>query len=234
MIKSKVMSYAGKAHLAAGKRCQDYSFSCNIKGVTAVALADGAGSASHAADGAMIAAKTTCIHVCENFDRIYENENADKEKFFVIEAVRYAIENKYQTEDFADFNSTLLCAAVKGDRCIILHLGDGVVGRISDSEEIFSVVSAPMNGLTRQQTYLTGMKNAYMHLRLYRTDTKNLRSLILLTDGLAGDIFDFPAGVQRENVSADTVISGDCDSYFKELYSGDDDFSYAVITVKGG
>lgn len=234
MIKTKLMSCAGKRHIADGRGCQDYSFSLSSDSVTAVALADGAGSAAYGAEGAAVTAETVCNYVCRNFDRIYENENADKEKFFVIEAVRYELENRYQTEDFADYNSTLLCAAVKGDRCLILHLGDGAVGRIDKGEDKFSVLSAPMNGLTKSQTYLTGMKNAYMHLRLYKLSVKNLTALLLLTDGLADDMFDFASGVQNENVDADVMINGDSDGYCRNLCSGDDDFSYAVMTVKGG
>lgn len=231
MINIRKMSYAGRRHIAEGKQCQDYAFSCSIKGVSAVALADGAGSASKASQGAMAAAKTVCVYMCENFDRIFDSENEDKEKFFIVEAVKYELEKNYQVENFEDFNSTFLCAAVSGDRCMVVHLGDGVVGRMNDADDSFFVMSAPMNGLTKRQTYLTGMKNAYMHLRLYKESSENIKALLLLTDGLASDVFDFSTAKQRDRVDAGMILSSECDGYFRNLYSGDDDYSYAVVRL---
>lgn len=231
MINIKKMSCTGRRHSREKKQCEDYSFSCSIKGVSAVALADGAGSASRAAKGAMTAAKTAAVYLCENFERIYNSENVDKEKFFIIEAVKYEIQRLYSDEKYEDYNSTLVCVAVCDDRMLTVHLGDGTIAEIKNGETVFSVLSAPVNGLTGRQTYLTGMKNAYMYLKLYKRSCADVKALLLMTDGLDSDVFNINSARQRENIDTELIVNGDCDKYFRTIYSGDDDYSYAVVRM---
>ncbi|MGL4554572.1 MAG: protein phosphatase 2C domain-containing protein, partial [Gemmataceae bacterium] len=48
-------SAAGTSHAARGEGCQDYGHALDVGGVLVAACADGAGSASHAAEGAKLA-----------------------------------------------------------------------------------------------------------------------------------------------------------------------------------
>ena len=61
----------GRGHIANSVPCQDKTYSIKKNNVNAIALADGAGSASLS----HYAAKAVCVSVCDNFNEIFENEN---------------------------------------------------------------------------------------------------------------------------------------------------------------
>ena len=217
----------GQRHHEQNRRCEDYAASFQSGDVVSVAVADGAGTLSDSADGAMIAARTASVYIAENFEKIYNSENQEKEKYFIIEAIKYEIERLYQREDFESFGSTLLCVTTKDNRYIAVHLGDGVIGTTNFDKSKKSVFSAPMNGLTKNQTYLTGMKNAYKYLRLYTGHTDDISEFIMFTDGIS-DVF-----MNEDNYSMqfDTgkLIGDESAAYLKEKYAGSDDYSFAIM-----
>lgn len=217
----------GQLHYQQNKRCEDFAYSFRFKDVESVAVADGAGSLSDSADGAMVTAKTATRYIAGNFDKIYNSQNPEKEKFFIIEAINYEIEKLYAREDFENFGSTLICVAVKDDRYIAVHLGDGVIGTVNADKSVKSVFSAPMNGLTKNQTYLTGMKKAFKYLRLYTGKTDDISAFVMFTDGIA-DVFVNESEGSME-VDIDKLLGNECEKYMSENYTGADDYSFAVM-----
>ncbi|MBO5934617.1 MAG: protein phosphatase 2C domain-containing protein [Clostridia bacterium] len=217
----------GQLHNAQRRRCEDYATSYQTADITAIAVADGAGSLSDSADGAMTAAKTASRYIADNFEKIYSSQNPEKEKFFIIEAIKYEIEKSYGREDFENFGSTLLCVAVKDNRYIAVHLGDGVIGSANADKTAKTVFSAPMNGLTKNQTYLTGMKNVFRYLRVYTGLTDDISEFVIFTDGIA-DVF-----VSENDNSmlydTDKLLSNKCNDYMNEKYDGYDDYSFAIM-----
>lgn len=217
----------GKLHYSQNRKCEDFASSFSTADVSSVAVADGAGTLSDSADGAKTAAKSAARYIAENFEKIYNSQNPEKEKFFIIEAVKYEIERLYSREDFENFGSTLICVAVKDNRYIAAHLGDGVIGTVSVDNGKKTIFSAPMNGLTKNQTYLTGMKHAFKYLRVYTGLTDDIDGFVMFTDGIA-DVFVCEDGSEMQ-FDTDKLLGSGCVEYMNEKYTGSDDYSFAVM-----
>ena len=67
-------SATGRSHRRSGAPLQDRTCVRTENGVTAAALADGAGSASLSHEGAEAAVQRTCRFLCRNFDALYRAE----------------------------------------------------------------------------------------------------------------------------------------------------------------
>lgn len=227
MWKTNKAFLQGKLHYSQNRRCEDFASSYRSGEMVSVAVADGAGSLSDSADGAMMTAKTATRYIAENFEKIYNSQNPEKEKFFIIEAIKYEIERLYSREDFENFGSTLICVTVKDSRYIAVHLGDGVIGTVNGDKTVKSVFSVPMNGLTKNQTYLTGMKKSFKHLRLYTGQTDDISEFVMFTDGIA-DVFmnKNDNGMQFDT---DKLIGNESTAYMNEKYKGSDDYSFAIM-----
>ncbi len=219
--------FQGQLHYTQDRRCEDFAFSFRTEDTVSVAVADGAGTLSDSADGAMIAAKTATKYITENFEKIYNTQNPEKEKFFIIEAIKYDIGRLYSREDFENFGSTLICVTVRDDRYIAVHLGDGVIGTVNADKSKKSVFSAPMNGLTKNQTYLTGMKNAYRYLRIYTGQTDDISEFVMFTDGIS-DVF---MNKKDDSMQYDSekLLGNECSEYMNEKCEDADDYSFAIM-----
>lgn len=85
-----------------------------------------------------------------------------------------------------EFASTLLAVAVdlKTGKYMLLHLGDGCAVSIPVSGEP-AMISAPDNGLSLRDTWLTTSGNAVSHFRIRFGSLENRKRLLLLSDGAA-------------------------------------------------
>ena len=90
------------------------------------------------------------------------------------------------------YASTLLAVAVKKNRYIALHLGDGVIGcryeqEQGDSEIGVRVLSVPENGEHANETVFFTSLGAQEHLRMYAGQLKGTNEVIdgfiLMSDG---------------------------------------------------
>ena len=66
----------GRGHQRQGMPCQDRVLSMERNGVTAIALADGAGSAALSHEGAECAVQAVCELLCENFDALFSAQSS--------------------------------------------------------------------------------------------------------------------------------------------------------------
>ncbi len=88
------------------------------------------------------------------------------------------------TCDLKDLSSTLLFVAIKDERCLIGHLGDGAIGALYGDK--LKVISNPDNGEYANQTFFITTKNAHKALRLFKEDNikeKDIKAFVLMSDG---------------------------------------------------
>lgn len=90
-----------------------------------------------------------------------------------------------------DFASTLLFVAIKGDKYVVGHLGDGIVGVFKvqkNGEKTIEVLSYPENGEYANETFFTTSREAEKYLRISSSTVDTEEGFILMSDG-AGESF---------------------------------------------
>lgn len=169
---------AGYVHVSNGEGCQDYAdgFYDRQRNIGVVALADGAGSYQHSAEGAKAAVAAVLDHFRTN-DAI-----SDRPAF-----IRMVSQAAAQADPVAmDVGTTLLFAAVTNGSFIAGHIGDGVILMRQNGQ--FSVLSYPENGEHLWETYLLPCSEQTVHFRFYEgTDAE---SFLLASDGIASQLYE--------------------------------------------
>ena len=179
----------GRSHIKNNIPCQDKTFALVRNGVYVTALADGAGSAELSHLGAGRVTEFVCHELSENFDRFFDSEDGVSVKQELMSKIIISIDEvarKYQS-DIKKFASTLLFVAVKDDRFIIAHLGDGVIGYVKN--DILKVASEPYNGEFANTTVFTTSKNATFFLKLIKGTLENISGFVLMSDGTAEALY---------------------------------------------
>lgn len=190
----------GRRHIENNTPCQDKIFSLRKNGVTAIALADGAGSASLSHYGAESAVKVICEKLCSDFDVMINNPDAETVKRDILDAViseLYALSRDMKC-GIKDLGSTLLAAASDDRSIMLLHLGDGVIGCSRRGETV--AISLPDNGEYKNTTFFTSSHDALFRLRVSKGSVSGISGIVLMSDG-SGDSFfhgDKFAGILEE------------------------------------
>lgn len=191
--------------------CQDSYYPENTEdlqknGIYAIVLADGAGSASCAHFGSAMTVRTVSDFLCneDNFEALYNAPYKEAED--IKNRLRNEIIEKLDLEkerlsaecpdlSIKSLASTLLFVAIREDRYVIGHIGDGFIaalyenaeGRIS-AEPVHNV-GMPENGRFVNETYFVTDDNMTDHLRLssgnLETDKGSITSFALMSDGTA-------------------------------------------------
>lgn len=182
----------GLGHLKLEVPCQDNFFELNKNNVHVIALSDGAGSARLSHYGSATVVDAAANVVASNFDEIYKCENALYIKNFLLNHLQNQLEFKASMLEckLGDLAATLLLVAVCGDRYIVMHLGDGVVGYL-DGEEL-KVASTPDNGEFANVTVFVTSANAVAALRLMKGQLKDKTAFVLMSDGTEQSLYHKP------------------------------------------
>lgn len=173
----------GRSHVKQGIPCQDKTYSQSYGDTYTMALADGAGSARCSHVGAECVAKCISGELGNNFESYWEEENARTAKNRLYQEIYDSLQqlaNEKECE-LKDLASTLLIVAVKDDRYIILHVGDGVIGYYKKGE--IKVASAPNNGEFANTTVFTTSPIAYSQTRLLKGHLGDITGFVLMSDG---------------------------------------------------
>lgn len=180
----------GRGHLKTDVPCQDKTIVLNKNDVYVTALADGAGSAKYSHFGAENIVNTVANILATNFDNYFSHENAN----FVIKQIH----NDYYKNlcDLAesmnctvkDLASTLLFVAVKDDKFILGHLGDGVIGYLKNN--CLKTASLPNNGEFSNETYFSTSKDASSHMKLAKGSVRDIDGFVLMSDGTADSFYN--------------------------------------------
>ena len=189
MWKAAQLAVQGEGHCTSGTPCQDKTYVLKAEDAIVVALADGAGSAKHSEIGAECVTQTVCRLLMENFDRYFETEYAA--------SVATELLTKLQEElslvasnggyEFRDMASTLLAVAVKDERFMTMHIGDGVIGGLKGDRLL--VMSLPDNGEFINVTTFVTSPDAISHLRLDKGELEDISAFILMSDGTAEGMY---------------------------------------------
>ena len=237
-------STIGQRHISTGRRCEDRSKTFSANGVTAIAVADGAGSDTYdfAADGAQCVVDTITRFLCNNFEKFYTTESEEELATVVIGICREALQKKAEELDVDSIQrmaSTLLAVAVKDNRFIACHLGDGVIGRLTpDGAE---VITAPDNGEFAGTTFFVTTQGAVSHLRIKRGFTGNTISYFMMSDGAADFLLNadgtFATAAEKmallaEKSDGQQQLVNIMQETIVQLDAMSDDCSYAALSVR--
>lgn len=184
----------GRGHIESNTPCQDKTFSEHGNNVYAISLADGAGSASLSHFGAESATKFICLDMIQNFDVYYNNQNGVEVKQILIEKLLENIKNKSAELqcDITELASTLLFVAIKNNKFILGHIGDGVIGYLKNDE--LKVASHPENGEFTNTTFFTTSHNAIATMKLIKGSLNDITGFVLMSDGTETSLYNKSTG----------------------------------------
>jgi len=173
----------GRSHIKEDVPCQDRAKGMEKDGVALIALADGAGSAKCSHIGAELAIEAVSAELTAGFDEALSLQEEDIAAGW-LDRILASLESTADANGMvaADYASTLLVVAVKGDSYIAGHLGDGL---IAVEREELEVLSHPENGEYANSTYFTTSRDAEARLRIYRGNVEDIKAFFLMSDGTA-------------------------------------------------
>lgn len=180
---------AGKSHIQDNIVCQDKTFILRKNNMIAVALADGAGSARLSHFGAETVTQCVCELLCEKFEAYY-NSNGPvpvKEEVLTILLTKLKQVAEENECDLSDLASTLLAVAIKNDRFLILHLGDGVIAYTKDNQ--IRVATAPKNGEFANVTYFITSSHALEMMQIRKGIATSIDGFVLMSDGSEASLY---------------------------------------------
>ena len=179
----------GTSHVQEGTVCQDKTHMLRKNGVTAFALADGAGSARLSHFGAETVTQRICGLLCEEFEQLYAMTVPEKAKKYIIGELLTALERTAGIHgcQLRDLASTLLAVAVCDVRYIIMHIGDGVIGYAKD--DCLRVASAPSNGEFANTTTFVTSEWAARDMRIRKGASGEITGFVLMSDGSEASLF---------------------------------------------
>ena len=191
----------GKDHVRGNLPCQDKTAYYQKNGVRVIALADGAGSKKDSHLGADIATNTVCKLLIDKFDEYFtllEDEPSRKSNLgkIIVKEV-YQNLNNLVTENKAisiiEMSSTLLFVAMKGDRYIQGHIGDGLIGELLNGETGLEVRvrSYPENNGAPNITFFITDSDANDNFRITSGFIgSHIKGFVLMSDGPEEVLYD--------------------------------------------
>ncbi|MDR0525693.1 MAG: protein phosphatase 2C domain-containing protein [Spirochaetaceae bacterium] len=190
----------GTGHKKEGIPCQDKTYSASDNGVIVSALADGAGSAVFSHFGAETAVRSVCEYLTNNFLEMYNSDGVSaKQKivdFLVGQLTQKAREMNCRLKDLA---STLLAVAIYQNECIIIHIGDGIIGCLRNGN--VQILSYPNNGEFSNSTYFVTTDNVVKYIEIKKGSVNRISGFVLMSDGTSESFYN-----KREKMFSDGVI----------------------------
>lgn len=200
MWKSIQCAVQGVGHLKENIPCQDQVYFMHKNNAYVISLADGAGSAKLSHIGASVVTQYICNDFAENFDGYYNEQNGVLVKKQLLSNIIEVLRQLSQKEecDIKDLASTLLVVAVKENRFIICHIGDGVIGY--QKNDILKVASYPENGEFVNVTVFTTSKDAIYTIKVIKGMLNQINGFVLMSDGTENSLYD-----KKEKVLAPAI-----------------------------
>lgn len=207
------VTIVGQKHINRGVPCEDSSIAVQKNGVSAVVVADGAGSKqyTHARFGSKACVEAISDLLCEHFDALYNENREAAIRSLVIARVHIAfaelINEMEEVTSMEQLSCTLLFCAVKDRRVLAGHIGDGLMVRISSDG--ICPLTMPQND-PAGHTYFVTANHAADYLRIVKTTTDNLHAVCLMSDGVQDSVYDENSGLVKPVVArmAETFASG--------------------------
>lgn len=214
--------HQGRSHADASVPCQDQvAIFADSDGTVVGALADGAGSAKLSHYGAEILASRASRLVAQQFDKLFRATNnlgalrasvvADLLAHLIaaaVEGLDVSDDDRARLDladrdaeplikcDVRDLAATLLVVAVRGERFVALHLGDGVIGVervLKSGSRAVRALGIPDNGEFINETKFITSRDAADSIRVYRgrvmTASREVTGFVLMSDGPEASLY---------------------------------------------
>ncbi len=226
----------GIDHKENQKPCQDAVYTLKDNGVTAIALADGAGSRKNAEIGAQIATKKVCELLTQNFQHYLQisEQQSDPSLKKAYPSLRETLHDELYRAiaDFAhnnteikvyDMASTLMFFAFRNGRYIMGHIGDGVIVGLQSGlrQDYLDVLSHPDNGDQPNVTFFLTEPDGKDHLRLSIGKVGSLKGILLMSDGPEEVFYDKHKGMHHNTLKVfqnfQNVIEEEYETVLKNL-----------------
>jgi hypothetical protein len=243
----------GTSHLKSGTPCQDH-YRCRVfrngadEPIIAIAVSDGAGSATRGEDGATI----TCASMIEQAELFLAGNRSlssmtKEDAHEWLDVVRRAIDDHASDaeHEVRDYACTLLFALVGVEAAVFLQIGDGVIV-VNDQDQHWSWVFWPERGEFANTTFFVTDAAAADHLRFDQRHG-SIGEVALLSDGIEplvlhyasrtvhAPFFDRMFGPVRRSqvIGEDLALSQDLEGYLSSpaiLQRTDDDKTLVLAT----
>lgn len=207
-------SVPGTGHLKQDVPCQDASGWYQSADCLAIAVADGAGSVSHADRGAAVAVMSV-LAALQRVGETCRHRAPDAEDGIRIafRYARYAVVRAARTAGTEPraLASTLAVAFVTPASAAFGQVGDGIIA-VEGPDGIRSLATPAKEGYVNETTFLTGT-DASRALRIESVAPGEVSAVALSTDGLSLLVLDGPAtGEPYRPFFADTFTFARSDS----------------------
>lgn len=199
-IKTAAASVVGSSHEDRNQPCQDYALGSRGRYVSAIALADGAGSAANSAIGAKLVVSDVLKLLRTDFDQLLELDDLDKDEEVVASEIAEKILGRLRRSltrcaereniPFGSLASTLQFAATDGTHYLCGQLGDG---RIALFNRDLTTAESPFEarkGEFFNQTVFVTSDSAYVDLDLEWGSMSDIGGFALMSDGSEESLFN--------------------------------------------
>ena len=172
----------GSAHIAMGVPCQDVTAAWNDDGCGAIVLCDGAGSCSHALEGAQAVSEG----VLALLQRWCRSEAALTPEAVLYTSLQSLSRNPYPIREQSC--TLLLCGVRENGEYVLGHIGDGC-GFIYDGADS-RLISRPENGSNPGETFFVTGLDAPAHLRMTTGTLHPGEGIALCSDGASASLYN--------------------------------------------
>ena len=163
-------------------------------------ISDGAGCGDFAKEAAWCTVNTTADFCYNNGYEFFtdKREKTARNLIFDIQQTLYEQAKKLNT-DLSQMMSTLvlLCIDSKTMQYTTVHVGDGLIAKISDDDT--EIISYPENGVTKQYTYMVNSQSVLQHMRVKNGIYNKTDSFFLCSDGVVENCYTTQKYVERIN-----------------------------------
>lgn len=177
----------GTRHRETRQSCQDVIFLSATPDCFFCGLADGQSGTRYGSDGGTACLEVLFQHIASvGIGSLLDAPFPDELPCTLTQVYRRRLLelSAILGEPLREFASTLLAIAIepKTGRFLLLHLGDGCAISVPNQGEPV-ILSAPDNGFSCRDTWLTTSQNAVSHLHIRFGSTEGKSRILLLSDG---------------------------------------------------
>ncbi len=174
--------------------CEDYYSIVEEDNLSVLVICDGAGNKKGGAIAAKLVSEIVSKYLYENFERLYFMNSGDAKRT-MVQKIDNCLREYSKTEGIIEkeLACTIMAIAIDNNqRCICLHLGDGIVLHYRQHQLVSRVISSPMNGLSTKFTFLTMNCDLNQYLQFYRWKESDSGTFLLMTDGAQEYFMNIP------------------------------------------
>ncbi|MCC8998168.1 MAG: protein phosphatase 2C domain-containing protein [Candidatus Contendobacter sp.] len=193
--KMAAAAVVGASHQERGQPCQDYTAKTRHHAISAVALADGAGSAMHSALGARIVV-TAILKLLRTEFHTLLNQAGDPCAERIIHCLQRSLDSYAQRREIGrgQLASTLLFVATDGRDYLCGQVGDGRIARCNAEGSAITSVFEPAKGEYFNQTVFVTSRDALEEFDLEWGEMDDIGGFALMSDGAEESLYQRGTG----------------------------------------